>query len=114
MKAPTLILLFALVFPALTSAYPTDLEMKSEGLDVEAIPTLLAEATVVRLLNNERFAVRCDVRFSNGPEVSRVRKVTIDSGADSLVRFLPSRQVIRLRISVHCWPAEENEEKDEK
>lgn len=102
-------LLIAILAPCVAAAYPIDTQVHSKGLDVEAIPTLLQEATVVRLVNNETFAVRCNVSFANGPEISKVRKVTVDPASDHLVRFLPSRTVIRLRIDVSCWPAEEEE-----
>lgn len=87
-------------------AYPIDVDLRTEGLDVEAIPRQLDQATVVQLLNHEAFPVRCDVRFTNGPEISRVRKVTVEPGQRHLARFLPGRQVIRLQIDVRCWPSE--------
>ena len=71
----------------------------SKGLDVEATHTLLGEATV-----------RCDVRFRNGPEIGRTRKLTIDPGETGTARFMPSRLVVRLRIGVDCRPAKEDED----
>ena len=108
MRIVAICLILALSWPGVAGAYPTDVSLKSKGLDIEAIPTLLNEATVVRLVNNEDFPVRCDVRFENGPEVTRVRKVTIDPHGDHLTRFQPTRVVIRLRVSVDCWPASED------
>ncbi len=110
MRIATLFLLVALLCPGLAAAYPTDIAVNTKGLDIEAIPTQLNEATVVRLVNNETFAVRCDVRFANGPEISRVRKVTVDPRAEHIVRFTPSRVVIRLKVDVSCWPAGEDED----
>jgi hypothetical protein len=81
-----------------------------KGLDVEATHTLLGEATVVRLQNYEKFPVRCDVRFRNGPEIGRTRKLTIDPGETGTARFMPSRLVVRLRIGVDCRPAKEDED----
>ena len=106
MKRRVLLSVAAMLVSAIARAYPIDLQVSSQGLDVEALPEALGEATVVRLVNHESFPVRCDVRFSNGPEIGRVRKVTVRPGDDHIARFMPSRQVVRLKVSVECWPAE--------
>lgn len=106
MRAIVIGFIAALLYAGAAQAYPIDLDLRSEGLDVEALPRQLDQATVVQLLNHEPFPVRCDVRFTNGPEISRVRKVTVESGERHIARFLPSRQVIRLRVDVDCWPSE--------
>jgi len=103
-------LILTLLFSTAAQGYPIDLEVRSQGLDVEVLEELLGAATVVRLINHEAFAVRCDVRFDNGPEIGRVRKVTVKPGDDHIARFTPSRQVIRLRVAVKCWPAEQKAE----
>jgi hypothetical protein len=87
-------------------AYPIDVQVKTQGLDVEAEPKLLGDATVMRLINHEPFPIRCDVQFSNGPEIARTRKVTVKAGGDHIARFMPSRVVVRMRVVVECWPAE--------
>jgi hypothetical protein len=110
MKLATACLTIAILCPAVSIAYPTDMSVNAKGLDIEAIPTLLDQATVIRLVNNESFPVRCDLQFSNGPEISRVRKVTVESHDDHIVRFTPSRVVIRLRVDVNCWPADKDDE----
>ena len=66
-------LVLTLLFSTAAQGYPIDLEVRSQGLDVEVLEELLGVATVVRLINHEAFAVRCDVRFDNGPEIGRVR-----------------------------------------
>lgn len=110
MKILTGSLVLALLCPGIVSAYPTDVEVNSKGLDVEAIATQLNEATVVRLVNNESFPVRCDVHFVNGPEITRIRKVTVASHGDHLTRFSPTRVVVRLRVTVDCWSDDEDRE----
>jgi hypothetical protein len=30
----------------------------------------------------------------------------VEPAADHIARFMPSRQVIRLKVLVECWPAE--------
>lgn len=84
-------------------AYQTDLRFESQGLDIEAIPNLIDNATVVRLINHEKVAVRCDVVFRNGPELSRPRKINIKAGDTGIARFSPARSVIRLQIDIECW-----------
>jgi len=110
MRVRVTCLLAAIFFSAAAVAYPIDMEVKSQGLDVEALPQLLVEATVVRLVNHQAFAVRCDVHFRNGAEIVRVRKVRVEPAADHIARFMPSRQVIRLKVVVECWPAEKEAE----
>ena len=87
-------------------AYQTDLRFESKGLDIEAIPNLIDNATVVRLINHEHAAVRCDVVFRNGPELSKSRKINIKAGDTGVARFSPSRDVIRLQIDIECWPVD--------
>ncbi|MDH3915407.1 MAG: hypothetical protein OEU49_11440 [Chromatiales bacterium] len=96
--------IIGLFFIALQAqAYQTDLRFESQGLDIEAIPNLIENATVVRLINHEKVAVRCDVVFRNGPELSRPRKINIKAGDTGIARFSPSRSVIRLQIDIECW-----------
>jgi hypothetical protein len=103
-------LVLALLCPGIVNAYPTDVAVNSKGLDVEAIATQLDEATVVRVVNNESFPVRCDVHFANGPEITRIRKLTVAPDSDHLTRFNPTRVVIRLRVTVDCWRDDEDKE----
>ena len=102
-----------LLLGALLSApawgYPIDVSYESEGLDVAIEPVQLDMATVVVLRNFEPRDVRCDVVFENGPEVARRRKVTVEAGGQRTTRFQPRRRVVRMRISVNCWPADEDE-----
>lgn len=99
-------LLAVMLISGVSQAYPIDVDVKVQGLDVEALPQLLGGATVIRLVNHEAFPVRCDVQFSNGPEIERIRKVTVQPKADHVARFMPTRAVIRVRVAVACWPAE--------
>ena len=86
------------------NAYPVDVSMASGGLHVEALASQLGAATILELINGEPFAVRCDVYFRNGPERRR-RKVTVEAAGRHTVRFSPTRDVVRVRVSVECWPA---------
>jgi len=110
LRMVTCCLLLAAMCPGLANAYPTDVAVNTKGLDVEANATQLNDATVVRLVNNESFPVRCNVQFVNGPEVARIRKVTVAPHGDHLARFNPTRTVIRLRVTVDCWPEEQDKE----
>lgn len=95
---------------AFAHAYPVDISVTSQGLDVDATHVLLGESTVVRLQNYEQYPVRCNVQFRNGPQLTRTRKITIAPGETGTARFMPSRVVVRLRVSVECWPDEQEEE----
>lgn len=106
MKRLSAFLIAAMLLCGVAQAYPIDVEVKTQGLDLEAQPKLLGESTVMRLVNHEPFPVRCDVHFSNGPEIGRTRKVTVKPGGDHIARFRPSRTVVRVRVVVECWPAE--------
>jgi hypothetical protein len=110
MKRLTAFLLGAMLVGGVAQAYPIDVQVKTQGLDLEAQPKLLGDATVMRLVNHEPFPVRCDVHFSNGPEIGRTRKVTVKAGGDHIARFTPSRAVVRVKVVVECWPAEGNAE----
>ena len=77
---------------------------------MDATHVLLGESTVVRLQNYEKFPVRCNVQFRNGPQLARTRKITIEPGETGTARFMPSRVVVRLRVGVECWPAKQEEE----
>ena len=110
MRGRGCIALACLLCSGLAHAYPIELVFKSQGLDVDATHALLGESTVVRLLNHEDFAVRCDVQFNNGPQLERTRKVTVAAGDSGIARFTPSRVVLRLRVTVECWPAAEGKD----
>jgi hypothetical protein len=106
MKRLRACLMAAILASAAAQAYPIDVKVKTKGLDVEAEPKLLGEATVMRLINHEPFPIRCDVHFSNGPEIERTRKITVEAGGEHIARYTPSRVVVRMRVVVECWPAE--------
>lgn len=107
--APRLPVIPALLVAAAAWAYPVEMQVHTKGLDVEATPILVEDATVVRLFNHEARAVRCNLVFRNGPEVPTHRRVNVDPGGGRTVRFDPDRAVIKLRVEVRCWLAADAE-----
>jgi hypothetical protein len=91
------------------AAYPIDVTMLSEGLQVEAHSWQLGDGAMLEIVNGEPLAVRCDVLFRNGPE-RRLRKVIVEPAARQVVRFTPTRDVVRIRINIECRPAHQADE----
>jgi len=93
-------------------AYPVDVTTEMHGLRIDANESQLALGMLIDLVNHEPMAVRCDVHFRNGPERRR-RRATIEAAARRTVTFTPTRQVVRVRVSVECWPAHQGDDPDD-
>ncbi len=96
-----------LLAPVMATAFPIDVNMTSKGLDVEYQATPMELTTAVMLQNYESFPVRCSVRFTNGPELSRTRRVTIEGENHSTVQFTARRAIVRLRVDINCERVED-------
>lgn len=86
------------------TAYPTDLEVDAGVLNVGTAVLSDGRLAVVRVTNQEPFAVRCDAVFRNGPEVGRVRRVIIQPAETGALTWTPRREVVRLRVELKCEP----------
>ncbi|MFU8894914.1 MAG: 3-phosphoglycerate kinase [Gammaproteobacteria bacterium] len=95
------------LFAAAAMAFPTDLELDVDGLNVQALTHIDGRVAGVRVSNHERFAVRCEAVFRNGPEISRARRAVIDPDDTALLSWTPRREVVRLRVELSCRPADE-------
>ena len=95
-----------LAAPAVTWAFPIDVDSRSEGLDIDIVPMQLDFGAIVRLQNNESLPVKCEARFKNGPEERR-RSATIPPGDIAPMRYTAQRQIVRLRVSIDCVPVPE-------
>lgn len=104
-----IILLTALLACATAAAYPIQVSLETHGLDVLANASLAGNGTILDLVSSEPTSVRCDVNFRNGPE-RRLRRVTVEPAGRRTVTFNPRRQVTRLRITVECWPAHQDDD----
>lgn len=107
MKGARYLLLLACCLAGPAGAFPVDIDVNLEGLEVEIIRVRIDEAVVLRVRNFEAGEIRCDFEFHNGPEVARQRKVTVESGQDRIVRWAPSRQVVRVKVGGRCWRIDE-------
>jgi hypothetical protein len=86
------------------AAYPTDLEVDADSLNLTATVISDGRLAVVRVANHEGFAVRCDAVFRNGPELGRVRRAIIEPADTGALTWMPRREVVRLRVELSCQP----------
>jgi hypothetical protein len=93
-------------------AYPVDLDIDVEGLEVTIVRVDVDAAVVLQVHNYETTEIRCDFEFRNGPEVARQRKVSVDASGERTVRWTPSRSVVRVKVSGKCWRREPEPDKD--
>lgn len=109
-RFPTLIL--TLLAMSQVVAYPVDLDIDVEGLEVTIVRVDVDAAVVLQVHNYETTEIRCDFEFRNGPEVARQRKVSVDASGERTVRWTPSRSVVRVKVSGKCWRREPEPDKD--
>jgi hypothetical protein len=93
--------LLCALLPAVAIAFPTELDVTGE-VRVNAAIFNDGRVAIVRVLNQEAFAVRCQAVFNNGPEVSRSRRTVIEPGEEGSMSWLPRRNVVRLRVELSC------------
>lgn len=94
--------LLIVALPMVAMAYPSDLRMNLNDLNVTG--TLFAQGPVaaVRVTNHEDMTVRCSAEFRNGPERGRARRAVIESGDTAIMSWSPRRQVVRLEVVLTC------------
>ncbi|MGD8975968.1 MAG: hypothetical protein PVG91_00075 [Gammaproteobacteria bacterium] len=107
MKTARYLILLALFLAGRAEAFRVDINVNLEGLEVEILRVDIDEAVVLRVRNYEDGEIRCDFEFRNGPEVARERRVSVEAGKDRVVRWTPSRQVVRVRVGGSCWRSDE-------
>ena len=83
-------------------AFPVELEFDPGGLDVVAAAHSDGRLALVRVVNGEEFALRCEAVFRNGPEIARTRQAIVAAGGQATLSWAPNRRVVRLRIEVQC------------
>ena len=96
-----------LLLSAVAAAFPVEFDVNTEGLEVDIVRVDVDEAVVLRVRNYEDGEIRCDLTFRNGPEIARQRKISVDAGQQHVVRWNPSRHVVRIRVSGSCWRSDE-------
>lgn len=107
MQTARILLLLTCLLAGRAEAFRVDINVNLEGLEVEIIRVDIDEAVVLRVRNFEAGQIRCDFEFRNGPEIARERRVTVEPGEDRVVRWTPSRQVVRVRVGGSCWRSDE-------
>lgn len=98
-----LVIAVALLFTASAAlAFPVELEFEPRGLDVLAESFSEGSMAMVRVTNGEDFPVVCRAVFRNGPEASRQRQAVVGPGDSTVISWAPKRNVVRLRVGLHC------------
>lgn len=87
------------------AAFPIDLEVDAEGLDLEAVVHTDGLLAVVQVTNHEQAAIRCTARFFAGPDRGRTRRAIIEPGHSASLSWAPRRTVVRLRVELSCQMA---------
>lgn len=96
-----------LLLSAIAAAFPVEFDVNTEGVEVDIVRVEAGEAVVLRVRNYEDAEIRCDLTFRNGPEIARQRKISVEAGEQRVVRWNPSRNVVRIRVSGSCWRSDE-------
>lgn len=94
------------LFTTTAAAFPTELEVMPGAPRVSAAVESDGRMAIVHVTNMESFAVTCRAVFRNGPETGRARGTTIAPGDAGTLTWAPRRQVIRMRVELHCEPGE--------
>lgn len=83
-------------------AFPVELEFDPGELDVAAEVHSDGRLALVRVVNSEEFALRCQAVFRNGPEIARTRQAIVAAGDRATLSWAPNRRVVRMRIELQC------------
>lgn len=83
-------------------AFAVELEFDPGELDVVAEALSDGRLALVRVVNGEEFALRCQAVFRNGPEIARTRQAIVAAGDRATLSWAPNRRVVRMRIELHC------------
>lgn len=94
------------LLPGVCLAYPIEVLKQLGDTDIlvtahDTAPDLGA----VTLHNYGTQAAQCSVRFRNGPEPARTRRVNVAAGKTADVSASFQRSVVKLRVEVRCEPS---------
>lgn len=87
---------------------PIDLEHDIEGVRIEVGTGWVGGSAYLRLGNRSPTAALCEANFRNGPESKR-RRTRLEPEEERTLTFQPAREVIKLRIRLHCEPADDGD-----
>ena len=85
-------------------AFPIDVELQPEAIQVSVTTTDLTNMAAVMLTSEEKTALQCQVEFINGPERPVPRRVRLQPGEEVAVSQFFRRQINRVRVAVECVP----------
>ena len=83
-------------------AFPIEVDLQAEGLDIETDTSNVGNVVAVILTNQGEQRTQCTVTFHNGPEVAGPVRVNIAPGAQVEATESLQRAVIRVRADVEC------------
>ncbi|MDN7139259.1 3-phosphoglycerate kinase [Pseudomonas sp. JQ170] len=95
------------LLPLTALAYPIDVDKQLDGVKVD-YTTYDTDYDMgsITLSNYGDVPAQCKVRFQNGPEAPRVRRVQVPAKQSKDVTAKFNRKIIKLRISLDCKPQE--------
>lgn len=93
-----------LALPFSAWAFPIDVELQPDTLQISVTTTDLANMAAVMLTSREKTALQCGVGFVNGPERPVPRRVRLQPGEQIAVSQFFRREINRVRVTVECLP----------
>lgn len=94
--------LTCLLLPAVTQAFPIDLEAHLDGVSIETQTTDISNIATVTLRNTGVNAALCEATFINGPERPAPRRVRLAAGERTVVSQSFLRAITRVRVTLNC------------
>lgn len=92
----------ALGLPSAALAFPIDVELQPETIQMYVSTTDLANMAAVMLTSRESTTLQCRVGFTNGPERPVPRQVSLPPGEQVTISQFFRREINRVRVKVDC------------
>ncbi|GGE40517.1 hypothetical protein GCM10007421_13170 [Halopseudomonas oceani] len=94
--------LACLLLPAVSQAFPINLEAHLDGVTIETQTTDISNIATVTLRNAGSNAALCEATFINGPERPAPRRVRLAAGERTVVSQSFLRAITQVRVTVNC------------
>ncbi len=93
------------LLPMSAFAFSTDVTKDIQGVKIDySASDVDSNISSIQLTNYGSNDAECKVRFTNGPEAPRIRKVTVAAGKTTNTTVNFSRAIIKMRIAMTCTP----------
>ena len=93
------------LLPLSAFAFSTDVTKDIQGVKIDySASDVDSNISSIQLTNYGPNDAECKVRFTNGPEAPRTRKVTVAAGKTTNTTVKFNRAVIKMRIQLTCAP----------